>query len=186
MIDGVTVAPDVAHDKGRNYEVFRIQNAEAGRWTIQMESSAPQSVVIGTADIPWNSPNKPPDVSQAAPTLASLWPPNHRFVEVGVTGVTDPDGDEVTLEITSVTQDEPVLGEGSGHTAPDAEGLGGPLASLRAERAGGGNGRVYRVAFVARDAKGAAAQGAVTVCVPHDRSASGCVDDGQGFDSTRP
>jgi hypothetical protein len=186
VIDGMTVAPDVAHDKGRTYEVFRLADAEPGPWTVELLSSVAQQAVIGTADIPWTMPNRPPDVSGAVAELANLWPPNHRFVETGITGVTDPEGDAVTLTITGVTQDEPVHEEGSGNTAPDASGVGTARVSLRAERAGGGNGRVYRVSFVARDARGASAQGSVLVCVPHDQSGGACVDDGQQYDSTQP
>ncbi|KAA0245406.1 MAG: hypothetical protein EDM70_03315 [Candidatus Brocadia sp. AMX2] len=45
------------------------------------------------------------DLAQASPGL--LWPPNHKLVEVGITGVTDPDNNQVTITITGVTQDEP-------------------------------------------------------------------------------
>jgi hypothetical protein len=102
---------------------------------------------------------------------------------VHIFDVTDPDGDPVALEITGITQDEPVMHPDK--TAPDAEGVGLDFAFLRAERRGGGNGRMYEISFVARDDKGAEATGSVTVCVPHDRgSRQACVDDGQLFDST--
>lgn len=130
--------------------------------------------------------NSAPDTRHAVPTLARLWPPNHRLAEVAIDGVTDPDGDPVTLAITSVTQDEPVAGTGAGDQAPDASGLGGGLARLRAERAGGGDGRVYEVRFVATDGRGGRSSGSVQVCVPHDQSDAGCGDDGQLFDSIVP
>lgn len=112
--------------------------------------------------------NRPPDCSRAAASLSELWPPDHRLVPIEVWGVTDPDGDPVTVTVTGVTQDEPMLGGGDGHTCPDAVLQGGAL-SLRAERAGGGNGRVYVVSFTADDGKGGSCDGSVRVCVPHDQ-----------------
>jgi hypothetical protein len=136
----------------------------------------------GAPDVP---ANLPPDTTGAQPTVARLWPPNHKLRAVGVLGVTDPDGDPVTWTVTGITQDEPVLGHGTGHTAPDGAGVGSDGALLRAERRGGGNGRVYRVSFLATDARGASAAGSVAVCVPRNPHAA-CVDDGQLYDSTVP
>jgi hypothetical protein len=90
----------------------------------------------------------PPACAAARPTVAQLWPPNHRLMPVGVTGVSSADGGDVAITIIAVTQDEPVEGLGDGDTAPDAV-LQGSSVLLRAERAGTGTGRVYRVAFSA-------------------------------------
>ena len=49
-----------------------------------------------------------------------LWPPNHKFKLITLTGATDPDGNTVVLTITGVTQDEPLNGLGDGDTSPDA------------------------------------------------------------------
>lgn len=117
-----------------------------------------------------------------------LWPPNHKLLSIELAGVTDPDGtDGLTIEITGARQDEPVQGAGSGDTSPDAviqdgaevEGL-----LLRAEREGGGNGRLYVVSFTASDGA-SSCSGAVTVGAPHDRKDTP-VDDGPVYDSTRP
>jgi hypothetical protein len=123
--------------------------------------------------------NRPPDCWQAAPTVSSLWPPDHGLVGVGVTGVTDPDGDPVAISITGVTQDEPIAGTGRGDKSPDASPGTGGRVNLRAERAGTGDGRVYHVHFVATDGKGGSCTGRVTVCVPHDRRGAPCVDGGE-------
>jgi hypothetical protein len=77
-----------------------------------------------------------------------------------------------------VSQDEPAGGGGGdGDTCPDATGLGTDTVNLRAERAGGGDGRVYHVQFTASDGRGASCTGEVTVCVAHDH-AGGCTDQG--------
>ena len=54
--------------------------------------------------------NQPPDCSKAAPSIAELWPPNHKFVGINVLGVTDADGDPITITIDSIRQDEVVAG----------------------------------------------------------------------------
>jgi hypothetical protein len=134
--------------------------------------------------------NQPPDCGAAAASPSSLWPPNHRLIPIAVTGVTDPDGDPVSVTVTAIAQDEPTMeaGTGTGHFCPDAVGLGTASPLVRAERAGTpalpGNGRVYHIAFTATDPAGASCQGVATVCVPHDSAGSGCVDDGSLFDST--
>jgi hypothetical protein len=121
----------------------------------------------------------PPDCAGAYPGVAELWPPNRRMVAVEILGVTDPDGDPVAIEITRITQDEPV-----GHE-PDGAGVGTPIARVRAERDGRGNGRVYELSFVAVDATGQSSEGRVVVRVLHDRRSKGGdpVDDGQLYDS---
>jgi len=118
-------------------------------------------------------------------------------VNISIDGVLDPDGGVVTINITSITSDEPTTIEGSGGSvhAPDAYGIGTDIASLRAERSGTGNGgkcctgpgngRVYRINFTASDGVDEDAEGNVTVCVPHDqRDNCTCVDDGQIYDAT--
>jgi hypothetical protein len=114
--------------------------------------------------------NRSPDVAAAAPTIASLWPVDHRLVEVGVTGITDPDGDPISVRITGITQSEAVEENGDGNTCPDASGAGTATALLRAERSGGGSGRLYVIEFTAEDGKGGTATGSVTVSVPKSAS----------------
>ena len=111
-----------------------------------------------------------------------LWPPDHRFVPIQVRGVSDPDGDDVDITIDRIFQDEAVDARGSGNTAPDGRGIGGTLARVRAERVGGGNGRVYHIGFTAGDPDGATCTGEVTVGVPG--RGGRVVDDGPRFDST--
>jgi hypothetical protein len=129
--------------------------------------------------------NQAPDCAAAVPSVTELWPPNHKLREVSVGGVADPDGDPVTLTITAIAQDEPVDGSGDGSTCPDGLGVGTPSARLRAERSGGGDGRVYEVRFSADDGMGGSCDGAFVVCVPHDRGrGAACGDPGPLVDST--
>jgi hypothetical protein len=106
------------------------------------------------------------------------------MVAVQIIGITDPQSNAFTIAVTGVTQDEPIDGLGDGDTSPDAV-IQGNQVLLRAERASGGNGRVYRVSFIATDAFGEGCSGSVAVCVPHDRKDT-CVDSGQQYNSTQP
>jgi hypothetical protein len=104
----------------------------------------------------------------------------------GITGVTDPDNDQVTINVTVVTQDEPVNGLGDGDTSPDAV-LRGDSVLLRAERSGKGNGRIYAVHFVAMDTLGGTCAGTLTMGVSYNTMpGSPIIDDGQLYDSTQP
>lgn len=134
--------------------------------------------------------NKPPLCTTAAASVPMLWPPNHKYVNVAIDGVSDPEGGPVTVVITGVMQDEPTNGLGDGDTAIDAVIHTNGTVDLRAERAGTpkvpGDGRVYHVSFMATDSMSATCAGVVTVCVPHDMGAHKvCVDEGPLYDSTK-
>ena len=132
-----------------------------------------------------NAP-QPPVCSTAQANPASLWTPNHQFVPIMILGVTDPRNNPVTLTVLSVRQDEPTQGPSSGNTSPDAVIQGGS-ASVRAERNGNGNGRVYHLAFQADDGQGGTCTGDVTVGVPHSMGKGvTAIDDGPVYDSTTP
>ncbi len=128
--------------------------------------------------------NRAPDCTAGAPTVPSLWAPNHKPVPVGVTGLTDPEGDDLTVTVTGIRQDEPVRETGSGRTGPDASGVGTATALLMAERSGRGDGRVYHVAYTVDDGHGGQCSGTVTVGVPHDQRGAAPVDQGALHDST--
>jgi hypothetical protein len=111
--------------------------------------------------------NDPPvcSLAQASPNL--LWPPNHAMAEVSIVGLTDSSNETIAITYRLVTQDEPTDGLGDGDSSPDAA-VSGNNILLPAERAGGGDGRVYAVHFTATDTQGAHCSGMVTVTVPHD------------------
>ena len=131
--------------------------------------------------------NQPPNCANATPSTDALWPPDHKFVPIEVLGVTDPDGDTISIAIDSIFQDEEVNARGSGKTSPDGKGVGDSIAQVRAERAGTnktpGNGRVYHIFFTADDGYGGYCSGEVLVGVPHDKKDTP-VDDGPLYDST--
>lgn len=131
--------------------------------------------------------NAPPDCGKAYPSVGTIWPPNHKLANVTIKGVTDPDNDAVSVRITRIRQDEPVNGLGDGDTSPDGFGIGSPVAQVRAERSGLGNGRVYEIGFTAEDGRGGSCQGRVSVGIPHDQGGQVVpVNDGANYDSTVP
>ncbi len=150
-------------------------------FTVQAGSGA---FIVNTATIAGNQPdpnlanntatftteiNLNPICTAATTGLGDLWPPNHKLVDGQIAGVTDPDGDPITLAVTGIQQDEPVNGGADGNTAPDATiGAGGSF-SVRAERAGTGDGRVYAIAFQATDGLGGECTATLLVGVPHDQ-----------------
>lgn len=129
--------------------------------------------------------NRPPICNAATASVATLWPPNHQWANVGILNVTDPEGGAVNINIASITSDEPTAsdpGSGGSQHAPDAQGINTNTAQLRVERSGKGNGRVYGIHFIAADPQGGTCSGYVTVCVPLNNSR--CVDSGQSYDAT--
>jgi streptogramin lyase len=131
--------------------------------------------------------NQPPDCSAAYPSVTTIWPPNHQFVPIDVLGVSDPDGDVVTITVTGIRQDEPVDTYGDGRFVPDGQGVGTTTAAVRAERSGTnkvpGNGRAYHIYFSGVDPYGYSCEGQTVVGVPHNVGRP-VVDDGPLYDST--
>jgi hypothetical protein len=128
--------------------------------------------------------NSPPDVSQTYPSKMYLWPPNGRFKEITIEGVTDPDGDPVNITILGITSDEPFF-----ICFPsEVYGIGTDTARVQARRFGHGNGRVYAITFLAIDGRGGENIGVVNVYVPHDRrqlwKKELPIDDGQIYNVT--
>jgi hypothetical protein len=128
----------------------------------------------------------PPDCANATASPSLLWPPNHEFVSIQISGVVNPAPGAVTITVTGIFQDEPVQSSGSGNTSPDATGVGTGSPSVRAERDGGNDGRVYHIAFTAAGA-GGSCTGSVTVVVPKSQGNNGGpVDQGALYNSTLP
>jgi Big-like domain-containing protein len=110
--------------------------------------------------------NLPPDCSLGNANDTKIWPPNHRMVPVMISGVTDPEGNPVTIVVDNITSNEPENGTGDGDTAPDFTGVGTDSPMVRAERAGHGSGREYTISFTADDGNGGTCSGSVVISVP--------------------
>jgi hypothetical protein len=127
----------------------------------------------------------PPVIDLNGNTI-TLWPPNHKYVTVNVADLVasasdlcDPGVNINSVVIASVTSDEPDNSGGDGNTINDI--VIGPnckSVQLRAERMGGGNGRVYTITFKVTDSSGNSTTVTAKVTVPQSQNGSPAVDDG--------
>lgn len=111
----------------------------------------------------------PPVITGLSTNPTSLWPPNHKFVNVAVAySVTDNSCRPVSCTL-SVTSNEPVNGPGDGNTSPDWIVVDDHNVKLRAERSGGGNGRVYTITAACTDSSSNSFSQSTSVTVPHNQ-----------------
>jgi hypothetical protein len=108
-----------------------------------------------------------PTFDQLSVTPESLWPVNHKYVEVTATVIVSDNFDPNPLiELISVTSNEPDDGLGDGDTPDDILIIDEFTFMLRAERAGVGDGRIYTITYRVTDAVGNSTTQSVTVTVP--------------------
>lgn len=112
----------------------------------------------------------PPELTLTL-TPETLWPPNHKMVEMDTSvDVTDNLDENSQIKLESVTSNEPddAPGGGDGHTTGDIEITEDGKIFLRAERDGKGTGRIYTITYSATDIAGNKSTTSATVTVPHD------------------
>jgi hypothetical protein len=114
-----------------------------------------------------NIDKTPPQILGLPVFGCTLWPPNHKLVQVAMVIPSDGLSGLATESLTAVS-DEPEDGKGDGHTSPDIV-IDGASVALRAERSGAGDGRVYTITAFASDLAGNATTATATCEVPHDR-----------------
>lgn len=116
----------------------------------------------------------------------SMWPPNHKYqtfqVTDFVTSVTDSCGTSLGVGdviISKVTSDELENSGGDGSTLNDIL-IAADCRSvqLRAERVGGGNGRVYTITFSVVDPSGNSATASANVTVRKSQGSEPAINDG--------
>lgn len=129
----------------------------------------------------------PLDCAPATGVPATIWPPNHKLVDIDIAGVVGNDGQDPVIVVNSVFQDESVEGLGDGNTHPDAFISAFGSVRVRAERSGLEDGRIYEISFTATGDDGASCSGTVTVGVPHDKGQGSVpIDSVVRYDSTLP
>ncbi|HXG55319.1 MAG TPA: hypothetical protein VNJ03_08045 [Vicinamibacterales bacterium] len=110
-----------------------------------------------------------PVIQSVSASPNALWPPNHRMAPVAISANVTDNCTAATWAVTSISSDEPVNGTGDGDTEPDWSIVSAHAVSLRSERAGSGDGRVYTVTITAKDAANNTSTATTTVTVPHNR-----------------
>jgi hypothetical protein len=110
-----------------------------------------------------------PGITEASASPDSLWPPNHKMVPITVAYSTADNCSSTVTSSLSVSSNEPVNGQGDGNTSTDWQVVDNHHVLVRAERSGGGNGRVYTISIDAVDAVGNHTIKTVTVTVAHDQ-----------------
>jgi uncharacterized repeat protein (TIGR01451 family) len=96
----------------------------------------------------------PPTVSAVTADPASLWPKNHKMRDVTINYTATDSCGAVNCQITNITSNQPVEGTGDGDTSPDWEFVDEHHVRLRAESAGGSEGRIYTITVTCTDAAG--------------------------------
>lgn len=122
-----------------------------------------------------------------------IWPPNHKYQtvrpEMMIVSAEDACGRPIDVSrafIVEVRSDESDDTNGDGHTIDDISVACPNVVDLRAERAGGGNGRVYTILYRILADNGVGAEGEGRVVVPHDSSGQTVVEDPDGGYVVRP
>jgi hypothetical protein len=113
----------------------------------------------------------------------TLWPPNHKMHDIRLLECAEPEDCDPAWDayIVAVSSDEPVNANGDGNTEPDIVEVDAQTVSLRSERQGGSNGRVYSIAFEVADGAGHIGDGTCFVSVVHDQSGAESIDDGPAY-----
>jgi hypothetical protein len=111
-----------------------------------------------------------PIISGMPAANCSIWPPNHKLVQVGTVTAADALTGVVTgsFSVTG-TSNEPPSDPGSPDIVITPGKNGGFLIQLRADRLGDGNGREYKLKATATDVAGNTAIVEATCTVPHDQ-----------------
>lgn len=152
---------------------------EVGSHTIDIEDAASGEVVC-TATLEVVDENPPEYTTE----VIELWPPNHKMHDITlddcITEIIDCD-DEVDARVLWVSSDEADNERGDGNTHDDVAIVSDDTVSVRSERSGGGNGRVYVIGFELVDDEGNATEGTCDVWVPHDQSGKTPIDDGPAY-----
>ena len=141
--------------------------------TLQVTDSAGETATAGMS-VDVRDTTAPAVMVTVSPAL--LWPPNHRMVPVmvgaSISDVCDPAAAATLSGVVSNEPDDAPDG-GDGYTTGDIQAVAGsPCGSqvvLRAERRGGGTGRIYTITCAGSDASGNASTGESRAIVPHNQ-----------------
>jgi hypothetical protein len=158
--------------------------------TLTVQSDAPADYPLGDTTVTWTSSDDDGNEGSATQTVtiedttppdltvtlseSVLWSPDHKLVEIeAIIDVSDICDASPTVELVSITSDEPDNDKADGNTVDDIQGAAvgtdDRVFEVRAERSGQGSGRTYTIVYEASDGSGNTTQRQVAVFVPHDQ-----------------
>ena len=108
----------------------------------------------------------PPVISGLPVPGCTLWPPNHKLVQVAAVTAGDALSGMAAFNVTGLSSESPDPGETDVVIA--GSGLQPRSIQLRAERSGSGNGRTYTLTATASDLAGNSSTASARCTVPHD------------------
>jgi predicted extracellular nuclease len=97
----------------------------------------------------------------------TLWAPNHKYATIEA--AFDATLDVETITLISITSNEPDNGQGDGDMPNDIVIVDNDTFKLRAERSGGGEGRIYTITYQAVNSCGNTVTATATVTVAHNQ-----------------
>jgi hypothetical protein len=160
--------------------IANVQSSDAGIYTV--ETTGACSTASQSATLSVNT--TPPGIVLNGNNI-SLWPPNHSYHTINVTDLVasasscDGTVNINSVVIDSVTSDEVENGNGDGNTLNDIViSCNRKSVQLRAERDGGGDGRVYTITFKVTDSFGVSTTVTAQVTVPKNQNGNPAVDSG--------
>jgi hypothetical protein len=118
------------------------------------------------------------------PKQISLWPPNHKMHTISVdqcVSVTDSCDPDLRAEFVWASSDEPIDDVGDGHHSPDILFDDCGRVSVRAERQGPKDGRVYRLGVRVVDGAGNVSESECAVVVTHSKNGNVAADSGTKY-----
>jgi hypothetical protein len=118
------------------------------------------------------TPGSEATVKDVTASPHTLWPPNHKLVNVAIHVDVEsdcPSNNDITCKVLEVRSNESDNGTGDGNTSPDWVITDDGKLKLRAERSGNGSGRVYSIHVQCDSDSGTVDDRWIDVTVPHDQ-----------------
>jgi hypothetical protein len=176
-------AGDEARGSGVEAITYALSGAQSGGGTVASGGSV-AITAEGVTTLTWHATDRAGNaetphtlrisIDKSAPQIAgmpgagcSLWPPNHKMVEVATISASERFSSLGAFSVAA-TSSEPAS-PGESDVAITGNGLNPRKVALRAERLGSGSGRVYTVTASATDLAGNSASASATCVVPHDK-----------------